>query len=317
MALYDVGYRPWSGIRTGFAWRWLTIASSGVGLIWRGTWIRRTVPLTWLPVLFAGLGFFTYEQSLVQPRARWELSRFIAGSLNQPDLAEAVENDPASVRHEVWSTILMTFFRYPQAIALVLLVGLIAPRLISYDLRSRAYLLYFSRPLSILEYVLGKLSIVWFYLFLITTLPALCLYGLGVLLSPEWGVVLNTWDLPLRILAASLVLLLPTASLALAFSSLTTESRYASLAWLATWIMGAVAYSVLTISGNERWESNFTETSQWRWLSLYHVSGEVQQWIFGLSASSEFPILEIVLLGGLTLISLVTIYYRLAKTLRA
>jgi hypothetical protein len=72
-----------------------------------------------------------------------------------------------------------------------------------------------------------------------------------------------------------------------------------------------------TDPGNERWESSFTETSQWRWLSLYHVSGEVQQWIFGLSASSEIPILEIALLGGLTLMSLVTIYYRLAKTLRA
>ena len=38
---------------------------------------------------------------------------------------------------------ILAFFRYPQAIAMVLVVGLIAPMMISYDFRSKAYLLYF------------------------------------------------------------------------------------------------------------------------------------------------------------------------------
>ncbi len=317
MSLHDVGYRGWDGVRTGRSTRWLTIAVSGIRLVWRGTWLRRTAPVAWLPVLFAGLAFFSYEQSIIQPRARRELARFLTRNLDNRELADALLSDPASVRHEIWSTILMTFFRYPQAIAMVLLVGLIAPRLISYDLRSRAYLLYFSRPLSILEYMLGKLSIVWFYLLLITTLPALLLYCLGVLLSPDWTVVQSTWDLPLRVVAASLVLLIPTASLALAYSSLTTESRYATLAWIATWIMGAVAYAVLTIAGNENWEPTAENADQWQFLSLYHVSGVVQQWIFGISDSWETMLPSLLILCGVTIISLATIYFRLSRTLRA
>ena len=82
----------------------------------------------------------------------------------------------------IWSLLLMAFFRYPQGLLMVLLVGMIAPSLISLDLRSRAFLLYFSRPITPLEYVFGKALVIWTYLAAVTTLPALVLYVLGVLL---------------------------------------------------------------------------------------------------------------------------------------
>lgn len=318
MSIHDIGYRSWDERRTLTWTRWIIIAASGIRLVSRGTWLRRMAPFTWLPVLFAGIGFFVYEQSINQPEARRALARFIMRSQENRELAELLLQDPASARHEVWSTILMTFFRYPQAIVMVLVVGLIAPRLISYDLRSRAYLLYFSRPLAIWEYMLGKLSIVWFFLFLITTLPALLLYCLGVLLSPDWTVIYSTWDLPLRVLAASLVLLIPTASLALAYSSMTTESRFATLAWIATWIMGVVAYLVLRNSMADDWETvSSKEGNQWQFLSLYHVSGNVQEWIFGLNTSVSDMLPYLSILCVVTGLSLATIYYRLSRTLQA
>lgn len=55
---------------------------------------------------------------------------------------------------------------------MVMVIGLIAPPMISQDVRSRAFLLYFSRPLTRGEYLLGKLASVWVYLSLISTLPA-------------------------------------------------------------------------------------------------------------------------------------------------
>ena len=182
-----------------------------------------------------------------------EASRVARGFLMQfPEsralLADAATPEPAQERHQVWSWLLATFFRYPQAVLLVLVVGLIAPPLVAQDVRSRAFLLYFSRPLSRLEYIAGKAATVSGYVLMITTLPALFLYVLGLLLSPGLNVVLHTWDLPLRILASSVVLLLPTVSLALAFSSLTSESRYAGFAWFAVWVLGWVAYMLLVNS---------------------------------------------------------------------
>ena len=64
----------------------------------------------------------------------------------------------------MWSWLLYTFLRYPQGGIMVLMVGIIAPPLISQDVRSRAFLLYFSRPLARWQYALGKLATVWFYL---------------------------------------------------------------------------------------------------------------------------------------------------------
>jgi hypothetical protein len=192
--------------------------------------------------------------------------------------------------------LILTFFRYPQLTAMVLLVGLIAPMLVCYDLRSKAYLLYFSRPLSPTEYILGKSAVVWFFLGLIVTIPALILYVVGVLLSPSLSVIGETWDIPLRILAASLVLLVPTTALAMVFSSLTSESRYATFAWFATWVMGFVAYQFLTLMGvsemrggrrgrGPRWEEMDVDFDRWRLLSPYHTLGKVESWVFGLDTT--------------------------------
>ena len=245
MPLHDVGYRGWDGERSGLRWRWLIIAMTGIRLVWRGTWIRRTFLFTWLPVLVLALGFILYEQSIAYPELR-DVFQGVLFASGMEDRFQSYLETPEQERATIWGVLLLTFFRYPQSFAIVLLIGVIAPRLISYDLRSRGYLLYFSRPITPLSYILGKSAIVWFYVGLITTIPALIMYLLGVLLSTEWVVVLDTWTLPFRILLASLVLIIPTSAVALAFSALTLESRYATIAWIAIWVLGAVAYGVLT-----------------------------------------------------------------------
>lgn len=201
----------------------------------------------------------------------------------------------------------MTFFRYSQAVLMVLLVGMIAPPLISQDFRSRAFLLYFSRPITPLEYVYGKAMVIWVYLAAVTTLPALVLYVVGVLLSPSISVVLDTWDIPLRILAASGVLLVPTTSLALFFSSLTTESRYAGFAWFAVWGLGWAAYANLEALSLGR---------QWSMISLYHVLGRVETWVFGLSSNINEVTSAAALLLLVTILPLIVLLVRVAAPMR-
>ena len=121
--------------------------------------------------------------------------------------------------------------------------------LISYDLRSKAYLMYFCRPLSPIQYIIGKSGVIWFFLSMITALPACALYLVAIMMSPDLSVIGDTWDIPLRIAAATVVLVVPTSALALCYSSFTSESRYASFSWFATWVMGGVAYGQLTYAG--------------------------------------------------------------------
>lgn len=222
-------------------------------------------------------------------------------------VVEDFKRDPQSARHGIWSLLLMAFFRYPQGLLMVLLVGMIAPSLIAHDMRSRAFLLYFSRPLTPLEYIFGKALVIWAYLASVTTLPALVLYILGVLLSPNLEVILYTWDLPFRILAASLVLMLPTTSLALFFSSCTTESRYAGFAWFALWGLGWAAYTIL--------EANKLP-DQWVMVSLYHMLGRVQAWVFGLHSDINDVTSAAILLIIVTVMPVIVLLSRVVAPMR-
>ena len=219
--------------------------------------------------------------------------------------------------------------RAPQAMLLAAVLGLVAPTLISRDLRAKAWLIYFTRPVGRTEYILGKSLILFLLVLVITMLPALALWFTGVLVSPSISVAFETWDLPIRIVAASFILAIPTVFLALAYSSLTAESRIASFAWFATWVACWIAHGALTTADlvastqdsnvslvestkkSQSFRSSKTEVSpirrnfrwfaraagidtgldRWAWVSPYHALGTVQAAIFGIDTrpSSWWP----------------------------
>lgn len=333
MPVHDLGYRRWSGQRTPRILRPLFVAQCGISLVWRRRWLRTMLMLAWLPVIVPAVGIFFFELSSIFPMMRQEMVGMLAGPMQRPDLAAIALNDPSLVRHEVWSTLILVFFRYPQLTAMVLLVGLIAPMLVSYDLRSKAYLLYFSRPLSPSEYIIGKAAVVWFFLGLIVTVPAMILYFAGILLSPSLEVVYSTWDIPLRVLGASVVLLVPTTALAMCYSSWTSESRYATFAWFATWIMGYVAYNILTFMGVRQGPppngmppgrrgrggpeslDMLIDWDRWRLLSPYHTLGKVEAWVFGLDPTEGSVWPAVILLSAVTVIGFLIVRRRIIARL--
>lgn len=293
MPLLDLGYRSWEGERTPRFLRWLVVAATGILMIWRGYWLRSMVVVALTPAVFTVFGFFMFEQGLQDYEARQIVSRIIERQFKMTELAETLISDPDSARHDVWAQFLLWFFRYSQAFGMVVVLGVVAPRLVSYDLRSRAYLLYLSRPLSPLEYLLGKGAVLWFLIVVIATLPALAVYCCGVLLSPTWNVIEQTWDLPLRIFLATLTLALPTSAAALFYSSMTTESRFAGFAWFATWIVGWVTYAILTSTAVFDPERANELLSRWQFVSPYHTLGQLQTIAFAANREQDpflFPI---------------------------
>ena len=218
----------------------------------------------------------------------------------------------------------MCFFRYSQAILIMMIVGFVAPALVSQDLRPRAYLLYFSRPIGKLEYIFGKLAVPAAYIMFVSTFPALLLYIFAILMSPSADVFWTTWDIPIRIVISTFVLILPTASLALMLSSLTEESRYASFAWFAVWILGHGAWLAITFGeairqeldrGDELVAQSYMVTS-WSPLSLYNNLGDVQSWVFGFCNFSDiWPAFTV--LVAITVVSFMVLYRRVAAPLRA
>ena len=331
--VHQLGYRSWSGVvAPGWA-SWMVISEVGIRRAWQSQWLKRMLFLAWLPALWFGIGFFLWEQAAQYPDWQQALTPMMRQLPKTPPFEEVKTSvqtgNLADSRHTVWAWLLQSFFRYPQAVLMVLLVGLIAPPLISQDIRSRAFLLYFSRPITRGEYLLGKLGSVWAFLGMITAVPALALYLIGVVLSPSLGVIVGTWDLPLRIVGATIVLLLPTSALALALSSLTQESRYAGFSWFAIWILGWFTYlaaeSAETFKAQQeafRDQSRFGQRqvvefreSVWTHLSLYHTLGRVQSWVFGFTKLGD-AWTSMLLLVGLTSVSLSISFYRISAPMR-
>ncbi|MDX1927102.1 MAG: hypothetical protein SFV81_11320 [Pirellulaceae bacterium] len=326
MPIHDAGYRAWEGRRESEWGRWLTISSTGIRRASKSTWLKRLLFLALLPLLFFAIPFFLFEQSSRDPQIWQVFSGFTRGMPQPQEVRDAIGKMSGSptpeqftaIRHDVWSYLLLTLMRYPQALLMVVVVGIVAPPLISQDLRTRAYLIYFARPISRFEYIAGKVGVVAFYLLSIATLPALVLYVMGLMLSPSLDVVLSTWDLPFRILLASACLIVPTTLVALAFSSITLESRYAGFGWFAMWIIGHVTYSALiswpTFEAAQRGE-RFEAT--WQLLtSPYQVLGVAQAYAFGFKGDPDLTLRSFLMLIAVSIVSLAILFRRVTAPMR-
>lgn len=309
MPIHDLGYRAWQGERLPGALRFWPITATGVRLAWQSRPLRRLMFFAWLPALYMAFAFFFFEQG-------WNhaVYNLIPGSPAMKTPFSLQSGVPEAIRrtqrHEFWSGLLWVFFRYPQALLMVIVVGLVAPPLVAQDVRTRAFLLYFSRPLARAEYVLGKVLVVWFYLAMITTVPALLLYVLAVMLSPDLSVLAYTWDLPLRVLGASLVLGIPTTLLALAFSSLSSETRYATFAWFTVWALGFATYLMMV--------ANLGPNLNPRWVlvSLYHALAPLQGWVFGVEKRFADVLPSAIELAVVAVLAWVVLFRRVSAPMR-
>jgi|GEM_PF-180748 len=245
--------------------------------------------------------------------------RSLGGDGSQNVLDALTNPDEGQRRKTVWSWMILQFIRVPQGLALLLLVGWVAPPLIAKDLRTKAFLLYFSRPLSKLSYILGKLMILVVLAGFITTLPACLLYFVGIGLSPNLDSLFQTWDLPFRIVLVSMVHIIPACLLALMFSSLTTESRYAMFSWYATWILGFVSWQAIRgafLYGGPRTrdtEIALNEGGAWMYLSLYDTIASAQSWTIGVSDDYSHSLPAFIILVALSLFCFSVIWWRISK----
>jgi len=98
------------------------------------------------------------------------------------------------------------------------------------DTRNNLMEVYFSKPISWKDYVLGKTMTLVVIGLLLTAVPGLILVILHNLLAPGWKTLTQTYWYPGSILAFSLVIVVPCALGVLASSALLKSQRFASIA---------------------------------------------------------------------------------------
>ena len=150
----------------------------------------------------------------------------------------------STYRPMLWRAVFYFLVR-AEMLWILVVVANVGPGIISNDLRHGALPIYFAKPLTPLTYVLGKFLVVATFVALVTIVPNLLVLMLGTWVSgglETWG---ETFRLAAQLMASSALICVVASSVILALSSLVSDSRYVTVAWLAICLLPTAAQRIL------------------------------------------------------------------------
>jgi len=223
-------YRRYTGTLRPPRWSFLPLAANGIRVALKSRWpLLLYAPATIATVIFAFVVYakFSLEQG-VTPSA--------LGGGDAPNPGVAMVGSMASRMIEVRDTILGATFAL--GFFSVLLVAWYGAGLVCEDRRLGAHLLYFSRPLSLANYVIGKLFVVGAFVLASVLVPGLVICTVAVFSSPDWSFLREQGQVIVHVLLYSLVHTFVLSSLVLAISTISSRRIFA--------LIGTVGFFLFT-----------------------------------------------------------------------
>ena len=153
---------------------------------------------------------------------------------------------PFDVNAEFFQKFLFRLVPIPSAMLIALIAIFGGSGLIATDLKNNALSLYLSKPISWIDYLIGKFAVIGILLGCLTLIPGLLLFLEHLLLTDTTFLKENYW-VPFSIIAYSVLITLSAGLLMLLFSSLTSNPRYATIGFCAVWFGLPVIYEVLRV----------------------------------------------------------------------
>ena len=200
MAVHRRGHRQYDGTRTSEIWRFWILARFAFAQVFQSRLLVIFYVICFVPTLVALTAVYLSHNIEVL------ISMFPRASV-----PEGFELVPVTAG---FFLVLMTI----QASLSVFVTALIGPGLISPDLTNNALPLFFSRPFSRVEYVLGKFSVLFVVLAFITGLPSLLIFLLkSSLAGSQW--FFDNIHLAFAIVVGSLVWITALSLVAMAASA--------------------------------------------------------------------------------------------------
>lgn len=241
----DTGYKHWQGAYDGIWRRRMVIAWNGLRGCLQGRLMKGIVTVCWIAALIQTFILFSIGQLLVTDSfivrligyadkdVKDVVNGFIAWLQLYPEISVgAVQN--------------ILFFFFTTMIDTLTLVGITIaiPHLITRDLSSNAMIIYSSKAVSRLDYLIGKFSTL-FGLMTLTWLGPVCVaWFLGNFLAPEWHFFWHS-----RIPLVHLFLYIVASMIVLSFigmgiSAVSSNSKITISVWLAVWLLGNAFYGL-------------------------------------------------------------------------
>ncbi|MFC2169800.1 ABC transporter permease [Acidobacteriota bacterium] len=208
MTIKEKGYIHWDGELSERRFPWWPIARYGIKLSFKKKFFKFIFFMTLIPAIVFLVGVYISE--------RLEDFRHMI-----PDSPLFLKVNPAFFKTYFTNDFLLFM--------MILILVFVGSGLISDDLKHNSLQLYFSRPIKKKDYFIGKISIIAFFLFIMTLFSGLILFIMKIVFSGSFKFFAAYPWLPLSIIGYSLFLTGFFSLYALLFSSLSKNRRYVAI----------------------------------------------------------------------------------------
>lgn len=163
---------------------------------------------------------------------------------------------------------------------IVLVLAFAGAGLVADDLKHNSLQLYFARPIQKKDYLLGKMSVVAFFVLILTALPGLVLLIFKLVFAGSFKFLFDYPWLPLSILGYSALLTVFFAFYVMLLSSLSKNSRYVMILLFMAYFFSNILFGILN--------GIFRKPA----LALFSIKANLQQagaLLFGQKLPFAFP----------------------------
>ena len=247
MPVHDQSYKRYTGTRKppGAAWR--IIAWTGIKWMLSVKWFLFVLLLAWVPFLVRAVTIYLAE--------------------NFPQMA-ILAPSPTMFRN----------FVEQQGFFVVVVTVYVGAGIVANDRRANALQIYLAKPLTRVEYVVGKLAVLVVFLLFVTLLPAIVLMLLQVTFAGNIAFVREHAFLIPAITVFAFLQVLVSSFTILALSSLSTSPRYVGMLYAGVLIFMQAVFETL---------QGLTGRSDLSWLSFSASLNQLGDVIFRIEPRYE------------------------------
>ncbi len=224
MTIREKGYAHWDGEFKDTRFRWGPISRYAIKLSFRRKFFKFLFFSTLVPALFTLTMIYVSERL--------------------GDFAFLTNDTDALSFFEVNPVFFMRYFSEWLLFMIVLLLVFCGAGLIADDLKYNSLQLYFSRPITKKDYVLGKASVIVFFLSLITVVPGLVFVVMKLLFAGSFQFLRQFPWLPFSVVAYSAFIILFFTFYTLLLSSLNKNRRYVAVLIFGLYIFTDILFGI-------------------------------------------------------------------------
>ena len=239
-------YQRWQGTLGKTHWTWPAIVANGINLSLRHSKTRILLLTSGTPALTA-VGMF-YVTSLLESVVGTDQARGMydfVNSLLHIDIRGI--SQLAEFREVLWRSTFLMMAKI-QMFWVLIVVARVGAGVIANDLKARALPIYFAKPVTPATYLLGKGAVVASFVAIVTLIPSLVAFVLGIALTGGPGTWAQVLTLAMDLTASGALVCVVSAAAILALSSITSDQRYVTVGWVAICLLPVFAQAIVNES---------------------------------------------------------------------